>query len=405
MNTRWRLLLVLILASACSGFLSCAKMGSKSVVADAQSVGDAYVAAIEANDAEAAAAFWTEDGQHTDMETGDTISGRQAILAALTEALKSGAEVEEDPGTFTAEAISNMVVMEKGRTWVTDEDGKTQAVKSVTIYVKRGGDWKIHRVWSAPDPVHSNYEHLKPLSWMIGEWTKSEDGKDTYNVYRWTKNRNFIARTFKVSEPSGDLVTGGELIGWDPAAEAIRSWTYDSTGGFAVAQWGEVEGTLQPQIILNIEPAEPAERQAALDKISWLIGKWTARIDDDVIAYECRWIADKAFLALKWESTTDRIAGQDGLIVVGWDETEQTLKTWTFDTDGGFAEGLFKKPGDKWQLVNTHVLPDGSLGSSVTVFNKVDDNTITWRRVAQEIDGELMPDGPENTLVRVIAEQ
>ena len=36
--------------------------------------------------------------------------------------------------------------------------------------------------------------------------------------------------------------SGIQIIGWDPAAKAIRSWTFDSKGTFAEATWQQKNG-------------------------------------------------------------------------------------------------------------------------------------------------------------------
>jgi hypothetical protein len=53
-----------------------------------------------------------------------------------------------------------------------------------------------------------------------------------------------------------------------------------------------------------------------------------------------------------------------------------------------------------WQAKTRHVLPDGRLASSIGICRKVNDNSVTWQRVAEELDGEMLPNGPMVTLVR-----
>lgn len=404
MKSRYRSFILLTLAAAVMAIASCARFSPApaSTVADAQMVGDAYMAALEANNASGAAEFWTDDGEFVNMATGDSIRGRDAIRTALTGALESGVSADEEPGTFVAEMIGEDAVIEKGRTWMLDEDGSARAVKSATLYVKRGDAWKIHRVWSAPEDIESNYEHLAPLSWMIGEWTMGADDKETKNVYRWTKNRNYISRTFRITGEGPEEITGGEMIGWDPFAEIIRSWTFDSDGAFSVAMWDKFEddGKIKPKIIMEIAPCERPAREAALNRLAWLVGEWTDQRDGHTMNYECRMARNNSWITIKWEDASDSISGQDGLIIIGWDDAEQLLKTWTFDTDGGFAEGYLEGEGNRWLLVNTHVLPGGDLGASVTIYKKIDDNSISWQRVSQEIGGVLLPDEEENILIR-----
>ena len=53
----------------------------------------------------------------------------------------------------------------------------------------------------------------------------------------WTKNRNFITRSFAVVV--GDQVnkSGMQIVGWDPVAKQIHSWVFDSDGGFSEGTW------------------------------------------------------------------------------------------------------------------------------------------------------------------------
>ena len=57
-----------------------------------------------------------------------------------------------------------------------------------------------------------------------------DDHVDIETDCNWTKNRTFMTRTFTVSVDGDSQVSGMQIVGWDPAAKAIRSWTFDSDG-------------------------------------------------------------------------------------------------------------------------------------------------------------------------------
>ena len=78
----------------------------------------------------------------------------------------------------------------------------------------------------------SHYEYLKDLEWMIGEWVDSDDNSTISTVCAWSKNRNFITRSFSVSIEGHIGLEGTQVIGWDPEKKRIRSWMFDSEGGF-----------------------------------------------------------------------------------------------------------------------------------------------------------------------------
>ncbi len=89
----------------------------------------------------------------------------------------------------------------------------------------------------AGENASSHYEQLKPLEWMVGEWTSGADNADIELNCHWTKNQSFLTRTFKIVVDGKTITSGMQLIGWDPAAKAIRSWTFDANGTFAEATW------------------------------------------------------------------------------------------------------------------------------------------------------------------------
>ncbi len=100
------------------------------------------------------------------------------------------------------------------------------------------GRWLLDRVTEkAKEAAPSRYEQLKPLEWMIGHWVDKDDKVDIETECQWTKNRSFITRSFTVAAEGQINLSGMQIIGWDPAAKTIRSWTFDSDGGFAEGAW------------------------------------------------------------------------------------------------------------------------------------------------------------------------
>lgn len=80
---------------------------------------------------------------------------------------------------------------------------------------------------------------LEKLAWMAGEWVDEDETSTVETSVAWTKNRKFLRRMFRVTPRDGEPHSGLQIIGWDPAAKAVRSWTYDADGGFGEEQWRE----------------------------------------------------------------------------------------------------------------------------------------------------------------------
>ncbi len=96
---------------------------------------------------------------------------------------------------------------------------------------------------NAPGP-NTHYEHLQALEPLIGEWSHEGEGFSVEIACQWTKNQNYISRTYKIRDREQDQVesSGLQIIGWDPAAKQIRSWLFDSDGGFVQGTWNERDG-------------------------------------------------------------------------------------------------------------------------------------------------------------------
>ncbi|OYW14369.1 MAG: DUF4440 domain-containing protein, partial [Planctomycetales bacterium 12-60-4] len=106
------------------------------------------------------------------------------------------------------------------------------------IYVKRDGKWLLDRVTEEEVvPVLSHYEKLKELEWMVGKWVDQDDQATVTTECNWSKNNNFLIRKFAVQVLDRIDLSGLQIIGWDPAAKQIRSWVFDSDGGFGQGTW------------------------------------------------------------------------------------------------------------------------------------------------------------------------
>jgi hypothetical protein len=85
------------------------------------------------------------------------------------------------------------------------------------------------------DPTPS--EHLSQLAWMVGSW-KDQGGENSVETKTdWARGNNFLTRNFKVSQGDDVMLEGWQIIGWDPIQKRIRSWIFDSDGGYGQGTW------------------------------------------------------------------------------------------------------------------------------------------------------------------------
>ncbi len=83
----------------------------------------------------------------------------------------------------------------------------------------------------------SSYGELSPLEWLIGEWIDEGRDEDVVATFRWDENKSFLLEEFQVVRQGEVVLKGSQRIGWDPQAKQVRSWTFDSAGGFGDATW------------------------------------------------------------------------------------------------------------------------------------------------------------------------
>jgi uncharacterized protein (TIGR02246 family) len=199
---------------------------------------EAYVAAFNKGDAKALAALWAPEAVYTNPLTNEDVVGREAIegqFAGIFEGAK-GARLEST--TLSIGFVSPNVAVEQGLAKVILADQVPEESQYSAVYVKRDGQWLLDRVTEEVVPVViSHYEHLKALEWMVGSWVDQDEEATVITECNWTRNNNFLTRSFTVQVGDQINMAGMQIIGWDPAEKRIRSWVFDSDGGFGQAIW------------------------------------------------------------------------------------------------------------------------------------------------------------------------
>jgi uncharacterized protein (TIGR02246 family) len=196
---------------------------------------NAFAAAFAKGDAQALADFWTPNGEYTDV-TGHRLQGREAIaklfqgLFAEHKGLKLRIEVK------SLRFVAPDVAIEDGVTGVMGPDGKPPTQSRYTIvHVKKEGEWLLASVRESPFVAPTNYQHLRDLEWLIGDWAHEDKDNVAQVTFNWGPNQNFIVATFTTTMKDMPVASGTQWIAWDPVAKHFRSWTFDSSGSFGEA--------------------------------------------------------------------------------------------------------------------------------------------------------------------------
>lgn len=132
-----------------------------------------------------------------------------------------------------------------------------------------------------------------------------------------------------------------------------------------------------------------------LKELDWLVGKWVDKDDDTLIETEGKWDRHKNFLTQKFSIKEEGKLVLEGFQIIGWDPINKEIRSWVFDSDGGFAEGVWSSKGGKWVVETEQTMADGKKGSSINIYSDIEKNTYTWESTGQEIGGTILPNvGP-----------
>jgi uncharacterized protein (TIGR02246 family) len=258
---------------------------------------EAYVAAFNAADAKGLAALWAPEAVYINPLSGEQVIGREAIEGQFAAIFAEDKGAKLEASTLSIGFVSPNVAIETGVATVVRADQPPEESEYSAVYIKQGGQWLLDRVTEETLPVVvSNYEHLQDLEWMVGSWIDQDDQATVVTDCSWTRNKNFLTRSFMVQVGDQIDLAGMQIIGWDPAAKQIRSWVFDS--------------------------------------------------------------------------------------------------------DGGFGEATWSKQGNRWYVHQSGLLPDGRQSSAVNIITHVDDNTCTLQSVNRTVDGELLPNIEEVTITK-----
>jgi uncharacterized protein (TIGR02246 family) len=204
----------------------------------------AYVEAFNKHDAKALAEFWAPEAVYQNRSTGEQVTGRAAIADQFAATFKAQPDLKLQVNVESVQFVSPNVAVERGQAKLLSPGAEPEEVAYSAVDVKRDGKWLIDRVTdTAKEVVPSNYEQLKSLEWMIGQWTTEANNAEVEVDCNWTKNKNFITRAFRISIGGESDFSGMQIIGWDASAKQIRSWTFDSNGTFAEATWEQRKGS------------------------------------------------------------------------------------------------------------------------------------------------------------------
>ena len=201
----------------------------------------AFSAAYNKGDLNGLLTLWSDDCEFV-SDTGKTYRGKEAIRVLLKRSLDNNKGAKQTIRVQSLRFVKSDIALETGEVTLTSADGSSETGKYESVWMKLDDQWYLNRVRdlvenSEPSQVPEAVTQLKPLAWLVGEWTDKDGKGDVTLVCKWGPDMTFLLLDFAVKRPDGKLLTVSQRIGFDAANGNLRSWVFDSAGGFGGGTW------------------------------------------------------------------------------------------------------------------------------------------------------------------------
>lgn len=128
--------------------------------------------------------------------------------------------------------------------------------------------------------------------------------------------------------------------------------------------WKKTDAGYKLASLRDVSVPLPPTPHEALETISWIVGQWVNEGTDAKVDLNYRWAEDGNFIVGDILITANEKVVMKSFQRIAWDAHEGKFRSWTFDSDGGFGEGLWYPTPNGWALTSKAVAPDGSRGTA-----------------------------------------
>lgn len=196
-----------------------------------------FIKSYNAKDAKSLASMFTADAEIVD-EQGNAFQGRENIDRVFSAIFKAQPKAKMEIAIKSIRFVSPTTAIEDGATKVTQDSGEPpEQNRYMVVHIKQDGKWQMASARDLSVEANSSEDQLQQLGWLIGDWVDESPEAMIVTSYRWADNHRFILSDFSIQAGGNPVMTGSQRIGWDPMTKQIRSWVFDSMGGFAEGVW------------------------------------------------------------------------------------------------------------------------------------------------------------------------
>ena len=212
----------------------------------------AFADAFNKGDMAAFSELWAQDAEYIN-EAGTATHGRDAIATLFKRYLDAHKGARIALKVTSIRPLSENVALQDGTSALHESGGATDEGRYTAIWVKTDGKWRLRSARDLPSDSAkvAAGSPLKELKWLVGNW-EAEKGALNLSV-RQTLNQAFLSVEYKTKAGDGEMAVT-QLVGFDPLTGQIKSWTFDSLGGYSEGLWRR-DGTTWTAEVAGVLPS------------------------------------------------------------------------------------------------------------------------------------------------------
>jgi uncharacterized protein (TIGR02246 family) len=146
--------------------------------------------------------------------------------------------------------------------------------------------------------------------------------------------------------------------------------------------------------------AVPPTNSEHMQDLAFLVGHWQDESGGGSTS-SYAWAAQGNFLVNSFDWNMQDVPVAGGVQWIGWDASEKKMRTWSFLFNGGFAEAVWNKDGNRYKIAVRATLRDGKKASATNIFTKIDGDHYSLQLVDRVLDGKPLPDDKPMRMRRV----
>jgi uncharacterized protein (TIGR02246 family) len=271
---------------------------------------------------------------------------------------------------------------------------------------KRPEDEKAIRQAAAAFAKAYNSHDAKALAGLF-----ATDGEIVNEAGESSQGRNAIEQTFAAifqKHPHAQISIGVESIRFiaPPLAIEDGATTVRGLSGEAPAEHNRytvVHVKQDGQWLMASARDLPDEEASATEQIKqleWLIGEWVHETPDSLVVTSYRWNPTHTAILSDFRIQVGGQPAMTGTQRIGWNPARKKIHSWLFDSEGGGAEVVWTRDGDRWVNKSTGTTHDGRAVSATHVMVKTGKDRMTWESRDRVVGDEVQPDIKAITIVR-----